>query len=105
MELPLQIFYVVSGSAVMMLRNRKYEMGLEDLILVNGMEPYSLKTQQDGVVCTVAIDYSLISRMTADSTVVMSLNSLEIPNRPYADIREIFRGNRRFFRRGGAAGR
>ena len=91
MELPLQIFYVVSGSAVMMLRNRKYEMGLEDLILVNGMEPYSLKTQQDGVVCTVAIDYSLISRMTADSTVVMSLNSLEIPNRPYADIREIFR--------------
>ena len=91
MELAMQIFYVVSGGARMTVRNRKYRMGLEDLILVNGMEPYELETEPDGVICTVAIDYSLISRMTADSAVVLSLNSLDIPNRPYADIREIFR--------------
>ena len=90
-ELPLQIFYVVSGNAVLTVRNKKYEMGLEDLILVNGMEPYRLKTGRDGILCTVLINYDLISRMTSATAAAMSLNSLEIPGRPYEDIREIFR--------------
>ena len=91
MEIPIQIFYVVSGKARMETRGRKYEMGQEDLILVNGMEPFSVISQGDSVVCILSIDYALISRLTSDSVLIFSLNSLEIPNRPYGDIREIFR--------------
>ncbi len=91
LELPLQIIYVVFGAAVMTVRGNRYNMTQEDMILVNGMEPYTLVTEEAGVVCTVSIDYEIISQMTDDSTVVMTLNSLEISDCPYGDLRRIFR--------------
>lgn len=92
LSLPLQVVYIVSGNAKLTLRGKTYEMAPEDMILINGMEPYWIRTAGDGFVCTLSIDYELIARMAPDNnTIVMTLNSLEIPNRPYGELREIFR--------------
>ena len=91
LSIPLQIFYVSLGSASMTVRGTVYEMKQEDIILVNGMEPYTLTSGDESLLCEVSIDYSLITSVSRGRAVVFTLNSLDIPRRPYQDIREIFR--------------
>ena len=91
LSVPLQIFYVSLGNASMTLRGTVYEMKQEDIILVNGMEPYTLTCGEGSLLCEVSIDYSLITSVSKGRAVVFTLNSLDIPRRPYQDIREIFR--------------
>ena len=91
LSIPLQIFYVSLGSASLTLRGTVYEMKQEDIILVNGMEPYTLSSGEGSLLCEVNIDYSLITSVSRGRAVVFTLNSIDIPRRPYQDIREIFR--------------
>ena len=91
MELPLMVVYVAAGTPHITLRGREYNLEQEDIILINGMELFSAESGTDGVLCTVRIDYGLISSVTGDNAVVFSLNSVDVPNRPYADLRELFR--------------
>ncbi|MBP3900019.1 MAG: helix-turn-helix domain-containing protein [Blautia sp.] len=91
MELPLMVVYVAAGTPHITLRGREYTLEQEDIILINGMELHSAEAGPDGVLCTVRIDYGLISSVTGDNAVVFSLNSVDVPNRPYADLRELFR--------------
>lgn len=91
LSIPLQIVYVSFGRARMTLQGTVYEMKQEDMILVNGMEPYSLTSGEESLLCVVSIDYSLITQISKGRAVVFSLNSLDISRRPYQDLREIFR--------------
>lgn len=91
MELSLMVVYVATGTSHITLRGREYSLEQEDIILINGMELFSAEVGRDCVLCTVRIDYGLISSVTGDNAVVFSLNSVDVPNRPYADLRELFR--------------
>ena len=91
MDPSIQLFYVIDGGVDLRVREKTWRMHGEDLILVNAMEPYSLKTADDGIVCVIIFDYGAASSFLSGAGAVFSLNSLEIFDRPYREIREICR--------------
>lgn len=91
MEPSIRLFYVIDGEMDLHIREKTWRMHAEDLILVNAMEPHSMRTADDGIVCVISIDYGTASSFLSGGGAVFSLNSLEIFERPYRELREICR--------------
>ncbi len=87
----VRIYYVFDGAAQLAVRERRYDLIREDLVLVNAMEKHALTIREKGVVCIISFDYAVISRYMPESGSYFSLNTKEPLDRPYHDIREIFR--------------
>ena len=87
----VQLIYVVAGSCDLYAKERHQEMRQEDLILINAMVPYSLKTGKDGIVCVLKIEYRVITSLMPDAGGIFLLNSLADMDRPFDEIRELMR--------------
>ena len=87
---PVVIVYEIDGESVLRVRGRTYRLGQEDIVLINPMEAHSLEPA-GGTVCLLSVDYRLIAEFFPATGAAFSLNTLEKSDRPFDEIRGIFR--------------
>ena len=85
----VELFYVVSGSCELTVREEQYSMKQGDMILVNAMEPHSYRAED--ILGILEIEYRAILQTAPDSDCIFFLNTVREKNGACEDVRSLLR--------------
>ena len=83
----IELFYVVSGTCRITVRDYHSDMEQGDIILVNAMEPHSYKSE--GILCIIKISYRTFLRFAPDGGCIFFLNTTQIKEGEHDAIRHL----------------
>lgn len=87
----VEILFVVSGSAKVIIKNQSYELEQEDIIAVNSGEMHSVESSMNAVICDVHFSCRRILELVEEDMCVFECNSRTDRNRSYHTIRTVMR--------------
>lgn len=85
----VEIIYVLKGEAEVRLRDKKYHMRKEDVIVVNSSAQHSLKGSEDSIVCCIEYDYKILVNVVKKPNSIFLCNSSADDSKSYKEIRRL----------------
>lgn len=87
----IDVIFVVEGSARATVQGKPFEMGAEDILLVNSSLTHSISCQEGALLCLVQFPWRMVSDLLGSAAFVFRCNSAADKMRSYHDLRNIFR--------------
>lgn len=87
----IKIIFVIEGSLEATVKQTKYKLKKNDIILFNSCVCHAVSAPKDTIVCVVSYSCELICKVTSKDDCIFSCNSVIEDNSNYKELREIFR--------------
>lgn len=87
----MEMIYVIEGNAAVTIREWEYQLGKNDVILVNSGMEHSLSCREHTILCSVWYSPRLVAEMTDCDNLYFHCNSVNDNSSAYDKMRQIFR--------------
>lgn len=87
----MELIFVIEGNMTAEIRDKRYHLKKEDLILMNSGVTHSLEASQDTIFCCVRYSYEILSEVMENENCIFTCNSVNDTERNYEELRKICR--------------
>lgn len=87
----MELIFVIEGNMTAEIRDKRYHLKKEDLILMNSGVTHSLEAFQDTIFCCVRYSYEILSEVMENENCIFTCNSVNDTERNYEELRKICR--------------
>jgi len=88
-HMEVELFFVMSGKAELVIGDETYLMSKNSIIVVNSEKRHSMRKIEDGLLCRLVIDYQLISEYLDSSLFFFWCNSVAEPMGDYDKLLDL----------------
>ena len=87
----VEVVFVVEGSLSAKIKDSKYELKKEDIILFNSNVMHCIKGGDKTIICCIRYSYQALAEMTRTENIAFLCNSVSDAESSYYDLKNIFR--------------
>ncbi|MDO4622820.1 MAG: helix-turn-helix domain-containing protein [Eubacteriales bacterium] len=87
----IEVLYCLEGELEVRIRDKKYIMHKDDVILINSSVQHSLHLEGSNILCRVRYEYQLIAEMISNASCLFLCNSCVDQEKSFDAVREIMR--------------